>query len=110
VFFQAYREIFALIRELGIYDKMLWKGYALTYTMAGGQSLEVRTWPLPSPLRSPPAVFTNTSTSLAGKLALARAPPSTALTSFIALVTANWSDRPFSRRRREHSCAGLAIC
>ena len=81
MFFRAYREIFALIRELSIYDKILWKDHALKYTMAGGQSLEFRAWPLPGPL---PAVFTNTSISLAGKLALARAPPSTALASFIA--------------------------
>jgi uncharacterized protein with NAD-binding domain and iron-sulfur cluster len=38
VFCRAYRETFALIREVGIYDKILWKDHALKYTMAGRAS------------------------------------------------------------------------
>ncbi|GAC1448668.1 MAG: FAD-dependent oxidoreductase [Ktedonobacterales bacterium] len=79
VFFGAYREIFDLMRELGIYDNVLWKEHVLKYTMAGGDSFEFRTLPLPSPLHLLPAVFGNRYFSTAEKLTLARALPSIVL-------------------------------
>lgn len=72
-FFGAYEEIFDLMRELGVYDEILWKKHVLQYTMAGGGSFEFRTAPLPSPLHLLPAVFQNRYFSVPEKLSLARA-------------------------------------
>lgn len=72
-FFGAYVEIFELMRELGIYDEVLWKEHVLQYTLAGGESFSFRTVPLPSPLHLLPAVFENRYFSIPEKLSLARA-------------------------------------
>jgi 15-cis-phytoene desaturase len=72
-FFGAYEEIYELMRELGVYDEILWKEHVLTYTLAGGGSFAFRTMPLPSPLHLLPAVFENRYFSLGEKLSLARA-------------------------------------
>ncbi len=37
VFFGAYDEIFKLMRELGIYENILWKEHALIYTLDNGE-------------------------------------------------------------------------
>lgn len=72
-FFGAYVEIFELMRELGVYDEILWKEHELQYTLAGGGRFTFRTARLPSPLHLMPAVFENRYFSLAEKLSLARA-------------------------------------
>jgi len=72
-FFGAYEEIFELMRELGVYNEILWKDHVLKYTMAGGDSFEFRTAKLPSPLHLMPAVFQNHYFSIPEKLSLARA-------------------------------------
>jgi 15-cis-phytoene desaturase len=72
-FFGAYEEIFELMRELGVYEEVLWKEHVLRYTLAGGASFSFRTTRLPSPLHLMPAVFENRYFSLAEKLSLARA-------------------------------------
>ena len=72
-FFGAYEEIFDLMRELGVYDEILWKDHVLKYTMAGGDSFEFRTAKLPSPLHLMPAVFQNRYFSIPEKLSLAKA-------------------------------------
>lgn len=72
-FFGAYEEIFDLMRELGVYDEVLWKEHVLRYTLAGGDSFSFRTTRLPSPLHLMPAVFENRYFSLPEKLSLARA-------------------------------------
>lgn len=73
VFFGAYDEIFVLMRELGIYDHILWKEHVLTYTLDQGERFEFRTMPLPSPLHLLPAVFQNHYFSPKDKLSLLRA-------------------------------------
>jgi 15-cis-phytoene desaturase len=70
VFFGAYEEIFVLMRELGIYDRVLWKEHVLTYTLNDGERFEFRTIPLPSPLHLLPAVFQNHYFNLREKLTL----------------------------------------
>jgi 15-cis-phytoene desaturase len=72
-FFGAYEEIFDLMRELGVYDEILWKEHVLRYTLAGGGSFSFRTTRLPSPLHLMPAVFENHYFSIPEKLSLARA-------------------------------------
>ncbi len=72
-FFGAYEEIFDLMRELGVYDEVLWKEHVLKYTLAGGDSFAFRTMALPSPLHLMPAVFENRYFSLPEKLSLAKA-------------------------------------
>lgn len=72
-FFGAYEEIYELMRELGVYDEILWKEHVLRYTMAGGDSFEFRTARLPSPLHLMPAVFQNRYFSIPEKLSLASA-------------------------------------
>ena len=72
-FFGAYVEIFELMRELGVYDEILWKDHVLQYTLAGGDRFAFRTTSLPSPLHLMPAVFENRYFSLGEKLSLARA-------------------------------------
>lgn len=73
VFFGAYEEIYELMRELNIYQNILWKEHVLTYTLDEGKGFEFRTAPLPSPLHLTPAVFQNRYFSLTEKLSLARA-------------------------------------
>jgi 15-cis-phytoene desaturase len=72
-FFGAYVEIFDLMRELGIYEEVLWKEHELRYTMSDGDSFAFRTTALPSPFHLLPAVFENRYFSLPEKLSLARA-------------------------------------
>ncbi len=73
VFFGAYVEIFDLMRELGIYENILWKDHVLTYTLADGEGFEFRTGPLPAPLHLLPAVINNHYFSWPEKLSLTRA-------------------------------------
>lgn len=75
VFFGAYDEIFKLMREIGIYDNILWKDHALTYTLEAGERFAFRTADLPSPLHLVPAVFGQKYFNLAETLTLARAMP-----------------------------------
>jgi 15-cis-phytoene desaturase len=75
VFFGAYDEIFTLMRELGIYDNILWKPHMLRYTLAGGDHFDFETWPLPSPLHLFPTVLRNTYFTWPEKLTLVRALP-----------------------------------
>src|SRR6185437_11095598 len=81
VFFGAYDEIFALMREVGIYDNILWKQHVLRYTLAGGDHFDFENWPLPSPLHLLPTVFRNKYFSWPEKLTLARALPRIVLSS-----------------------------
>ena len=73
VFFGAYEEIFDLMRELNIYDDILWKEHVLTYTLAEGERFEFRTMNAPSPLHLLPAVFQNRYFSWGEKLTLVKA-------------------------------------
>ena len=73
VFFGAYREIYDLMRELDIYDRVLWKDHVLTYTLADGERFEFRTMNAPSPLHLLPAVFQNKYFSWREKLTLVKA-------------------------------------
>jgi 15-cis-phytoene desaturase len=73
VFFGAYREIFDLMREIGIYRNILWKEHVLTYTLEDGERFSFRTGPLPAPLHLLPAVFNNQFFTLREKASLARA-------------------------------------
>jgi len=73
VFFGAYQEIFDLMRDIGTYDRILWKEHVLTYTLDQGERFEFRTMPLPSPLHLLPAVFQNRYFSLGEKATLAKA-------------------------------------
>ena len=72
VFFGAYEEIFSLMRELDIYDNILWKDHILTFTMAEGESFDFRTAKLPSPFHLVPTLITNRFFSWPQKLSLAR--------------------------------------
>lgn len=73
VFFGAYVEIFDLMREINIYDNILWKEHVLTYTLAAGERFAFRTGPFPAPLHLLPAVYNNHYFSWGEKLSLARA-------------------------------------
>lgn len=73
VFFGAYREIFDLMREVGIYENILWKEHVLTYTLDRGERFSFHTGPLPAPLHLLPAVFNNRYFSLREKASLAHA-------------------------------------
>lgn len=73
VFFGAYVEIFDLMRELGIYENILWKEHVLTYTLAAGERFDFRTGPVPAPLHLLPAVFNNHYFGWGEKLSLAKA-------------------------------------
>jgi 15-cis-phytoene desaturase len=75
VFFGAYEEIFKLMCELNIYDNILWKDHALTYTLEHGERFAFRTANLPSPLHLLPAVFGQKYFTLPQTLTLARAMP-----------------------------------
>ncbi len=72
VFFGAYDEIFALMRELGIYDRILWKEHVLTYTLEQGARFDFRTAKLPSPLHLMPALIKNRYFTWPQKISLAR--------------------------------------
>ncbi len=58
-FFGAYDVLYDLMREIGVYDSVLWKDHKLTYTLAGGNSFTFNTWDLPSPLHLVPAIVKN---------------------------------------------------
>ena len=58
-FFGAYDVLYDLMREIGVYDSVLWKDHKLTYTLAGGNSFTFNTWNLPSPLHLVPAIVKN---------------------------------------------------
>ncbi|MGB0387649.1 MAG: FAD-dependent oxidoreductase [Ardenticatenaceae bacterium] len=73
VFFGAYEEIFDVMRELNIYDDILWKEHVLTYTLAQGERFEFRTMNAPSPFHLLPAVFQNRYFSWGEKLTLVKA-------------------------------------
>src|SRR6266542_2454556 len=73
VFFGAYEEIYQLMRELNVYQEILWKEHVLTYTLDEGVQFEFRTMPLPSPLHLMPAVFQNRYFNIREKMTLARA-------------------------------------
>ena len=75
VFFGAYDEIFKLMHELGIYENILWKEHALTYTLDDGGRFAFRTANLPSPFHLVPAVFGQKYFTLPETLTLARAMP-----------------------------------
>jgi 15-cis-phytoene desaturase len=72
VFFGAYVEIYELMRELGIYNRILWKEHKLTYTLDKGERFSFRTTKLPSPLHLMPAVFENHYFGLTEKLTLGK--------------------------------------
>lgn len=72
VFFGAYDEIFTLMKELGIYDRILWKDHVLTYTLDKGERFDFRTAPLPSPLHLIPSLLKNRYFTWPQKLSLAR--------------------------------------
>jgi 15-cis-phytoene desaturase len=73
VFFGAYDEIFTLMRELGVYDHILWKDHVMTYTLSKGDRFEFRTRKLPSPFHLLPAAFENKFFTWREKLTLIRA-------------------------------------
>ena len=73
VFFGAYQEIFELMQELKIYDRIDWKEHVLTYTLDRGERFEFRTIKLPSPFHLLPAVFQNHYFNIREKLSLAKA-------------------------------------
>ncbi|MDX1919771.1 MAG: FAD-dependent oxidoreductase [Candidatus Caenarcaniphilales bacterium] len=73
VFFGAYEEIFDLMKELNIYDRVHWKEHVLTYTLDKGERFEFRTIDLPSPFHLLPAVFKNTYFTIKDKLSLGKA-------------------------------------
>jgi len=72
VFFGAYDEIFTMMRELGIYDRILWKDHVLTYTLNEGERFDFRTAKLPSPLHLVPTLVQNKYFNWPQKLSLAR--------------------------------------
>ncbi len=72
VFFGAYDEIFTLMKDLGIYDRILWKDHVLTYTLEQGERFDFRTAKLPSPLHLVPALIKNRYFDWSQKLSLAR--------------------------------------
>lgn len=72
-FFGAYEEIYTLMKELGIYENVLWKKHELQYTLAGGERFSFATVNLPSPLHLLPAAFKNRYFTLAERLTLVKA-------------------------------------
>ncbi|MEP7288659.1 MAG: FAD-dependent oxidoreductase [Chloroflexota bacterium] len=72
VFFGAYEEIFTLMKELGIYERILWKEHVLTYTLDEGERFDFRTAKLPSPLHLVPTLIKNRYFTWPQKLSLAR--------------------------------------
>lgn len=73
VFFGAYEEIYDLMRELGIYENILWKEHVLTYTLGKGERFEFRTMKAPSPIHLLPSVFKNRYFTFPEKLTLGKA-------------------------------------
>ncbi|MCB9128168.1 MAG: FAD-dependent oxidoreductase [Ardenticatenales bacterium] len=73
VYFGAYEEIYELMKDIGIYDRIQWKEHVLTYTLADGERFEFRTMNAPSPLHLLPAVFQNRYFSWKEKLTLVKA-------------------------------------
>ncbi len=73
VFFGAYEEIFTLMKELKIYDRIDWKEHVLTYTLNEGERFEFKTVNLPSPFHLLPAVFKNHYFNWLEKLSLWKA-------------------------------------
>ncbi|MBI4852528.1 MAG: FAD-dependent oxidoreductase [Acidobacteria bacterium] len=73
VFFGAYEEIYELMKELNLYQEILWKEHVLTYTLDQGIGFEFRTIKLPSPFHLLPAVFQNQYFGWVEKFSLARA-------------------------------------
>lgn len=72
-FFGAYEEIYTLMKELGIYENVLWKKHELQYTLAGGERFSFATVNLPSPLHLLPAAFKNRFFTLRERLTLVKA-------------------------------------
>jgi 15-cis-phytoene desaturase len=72
VFFGAYDEIFTLMREIDIYDRILWKEHVLTYTLDDGERFDFRTAKLPSPLHLVPTLLKNKYFNWAAKASLVR--------------------------------------
>jgi 15-cis-phytoene desaturase len=72
VFFGAYQEIFDLMRELGLYERILWKDHVLTYTLDKGERFEFRTAKLPSPMHLLPSLVQNRYFNWPQKLSLAK--------------------------------------
>ncbi len=58
-FFGAYDVLYDLMREIGVYDAVLWKEHKLTYTLAEGKRFTFNTWNMPSPLHLVPAIVKN---------------------------------------------------
>ena len=58
-FFGAYDVLYDLMREINVYDAVLWKDHKLTYTLSGGKSFTFNTWNMPSPLHLVPAIVKN---------------------------------------------------
>ncbi len=72
-FFGAYEEIYTLMKELGIYDHILWKKHELQYTLSGGERFSFATVNLPSPFHLLPAAFKNRYFTLRERLTLVKA-------------------------------------
>ena len=72
VFFGAYEEIYPLMKELGVYDEILWKDHVLQYTLSGGERFAFRAAALPSPLHLAPAITENRYFSWRDKIRLAK--------------------------------------
>lgn len=73
VFFGAYEEIYELMKELGIYQNVLWKKHELLYTLKDGERFSFSTVNLPSPLHLLPAAFKNRYFTLLERLTLVKA-------------------------------------
>jgi 15-cis-phytoene desaturase len=105
VFFGAYEEIFDLMRELGVYDRILWKDHVMTYTLPKGERFEFRTRKLPSPFHLLPAAFENRFFTWKEKLTLIRSlyPMLFGSTEYYAaqdqLTYRQWNDRMGIDRR-----------
>jgi 15-cis-phytoene desaturase len=73
VFFGAYEEIYTLMKELGIYQNVLWKKHTLLYTLKDGERFSFETINLPSPFHLLPAAFKNKYFTLKERLTLVKA-------------------------------------
>jgi 15-cis-phytoene desaturase len=56
-FFGAYSELYDLMKELGTYDRVLWKKHELTFTLSKGERFKFRAWPLPTPFHLLPTIL-----------------------------------------------------
>lgn len=72
VFFGAYDEIFTLMKDLNIYDRILWKDHILTYTLDEGERFSFKTEKLPPPFHLVPSLLTNKYFTMMQKLSLAK--------------------------------------